>query len=393
MENREKQNRTLSLRGFMIQRFLLIMLFVFISEELVGVFYRQWVAGFLVNTMHVSEFSVTTREGSILLIILQMFLLSITALLPNDLAVWVQRAIGSTMGNGLQIDVSSPILNSLTNDRINEMYQFAIIVIYLGMLLLTLLPYAIAAYWYYRIISRKVKELMEEEKQREKEYDRQRNLLLSDIAHDIKTPLTTVCGYARALNDHVVQDEQKQEEYLQAIYAKSMRMSELINLLFEYVKLDSSGFVLHKEKGDIGELLRENMALLYPDFEEKGIGVDVDIPEKPFPFEMDKVQMGRAISNILTNMVRYNEKGSMVSIRLSDSYRIRIADNGTQIEDELAEHIFEPFSRGDRARSTKGGSGLGLSISSKIVQMHGGKLKLERNCKDGNTKAFWIVLK
>ena len=180
---------------------------------------------------------------------------------------------------------------------------------------------------------------------------------------------------------------------MQAIYAKSMRMSDLITLLFEYVKLDSTGFELHKEKGDIGELLRENVAILYSDFEERGIELLVDIPETDFPFDMDKIQMGRAISNILTNMVRYNESGNIVSVRLSESYRIRIADNGVPITDELAEHIFEPFSRGDEARSTTGGTGLGLSIANKIVQMHGGILKLERNCKDGYVKAFHIVLK
>lgn len=393
MEKKNSATGTHSLRWFMIQRFLLIMLFIFISEELIGVFYRGWMASFLSNIMNVSEVSFSSKEGSVLLIVLQQVLLSVVEILPDQTSMWIKHAIGVNMDSGVQVAINSSVLDNITNQRVNETYQFAIVMIYLGMLVITLLPYAIAALWYYKIISGKVNELMEEEKKRKEEYDRQRNLLLSDIAHDIKTPITTVCGYARALSDNMVQDEKKREEYLQAIYAKSLRMSDLITLLFEYVKLDSTGFELHKEKGDVGELLRENVALLYSDFEEKGIELVVDIPEKEFPFEMDKIQMARAISNILTNMVRYNEKGNKVAVSLSDSYRICIADNGTPISDELAEHIFEPFSRGDEARSTTGGTGLGLSIASKIVEMHGGVLKLRRNCKEGYVKEFQIVLK
>lgn len=78
-------------------------------------------------------------------------------------------------------------------------------------------------------------------------------------------------------------------------------------------------------------------------------------------------------------------------VRLAEN-TITVADDGMQIDGELAEHIFEPFSRGDKARSTGGGSGLGLSIASKIVEMHGGELKLDRNYGHGYTKAFHITL-
>ena len=120
--------------------------------------------------------------------------------------------------------------------------------------------------------------------------------------------------------------------------------------------------------------------------------VKIDIPEEEFPCEVDKVQMSRAVTNILTNSVKYNDRGTKVLISLNEQYLIRIADDGVMIDDELAEHIFEPFSRGDRARSTRGGSGLGLSICAKIIHMHGGDIWLERQCKDGYTKAFQVTL-
>lgn len=391
MDTKNARTGTKSLKWFLLQRFLLIMLFIYVSEELLSMGYRLVVAPFLVETMHI-QFSVTTRDGSIILLMLQMILLSAAALLPDRMAVWVQTSIGKNMENGLRVGITAPILEGVTDSRLIQLYQVAVIFIFLFLLAVTLLPYLISAYWYYRAVSGKMKELLAEEKERKEAYDRQRNLLLSDIAHDIKTPLTTVCGYARALVDDMVSEEEKRKEYLHAIYAKSLRMDDLITLLFEYVKMDSDGFSLHKEKADLGELLRENIALLYSDFEENDIELEIDIPEQVFPYEMDKVQFGRAITNVLTNAVRYNEKGTKVRVSLHEDYQLCIADNGTPIEGELAEHIFEPFSRGDRTRSTSGGSGLGLSISSKIIEMHGGELRLERQCSDGMVKAFVFSL-
>ena len=186
--------------------------------------------------------------------------------------------------------------------------------------------------------------------------------------------------------------EEKRQEYLQAIYAKSMRMSELVTMLFEYIKMDSEGFALHKEKTDVCELLREVIAMMYTDFEEKGMELEIEIPDKLDSIELDKSQMTRVITNILNNALKYNDAGTKVSVTLDEEYRICIADTGRNIEPELAEHIFEPFSRGDKARSTRGGSGLGLSIARKIVEMHGGKIWLRTSPKNGYTKAFIIEL-
>lgn len=383
-----------SLKWFLIQRFLYIMVFIFVSEELLKAGYRLWVVPFLTETMHVRLLSVTASDGSLLLLMLQMLLLSGAALLPDYLVGTVQRMIEKNIGLGLRVDIVSPVMDGAVDHRFVAVYQLAIVIIFFALLFITLLPYLLSSYWYYKAVSRKMQELLQEEKAQKEEYDRQKSLLLSDIAHDIKTPLTTVCGYAKALADDVVTGEEKRKEYLQAIVAKSMRMDELITLLFEYVKLDSSGFSLHKEKADLGELLRENVALLYQDMEERAMELEIEIPEEPFPLEMDKIQIGRAITNILTNAVKYNPQGTKIFAGIEHSsyrqYRIRIADNGEPIDEELAEHIFEPFTRGDQARSSGGGNGLGLSISFKIIQMHGGELRLERACTDGYEKAFVI---
>ena len=392
MKTRDARTGVKSLKWFLIRRFLLILPFIYISEELIQIFFRFVVLPFLIEVMRIGPFSIVTQDGNLLSLMLQSLGLALTTLLPETIRGWLQRIIGRNMDSGVRLSIDSPALEGVKNPWLIDIYQLAVILIFLLMLLIALLPYAISIYWYCRAVSRKMNELLQMEKEQKEAYDRKRNLLLSDIAHDIKTPNTTVVGYARALSDNMVKEEEKKKEYLQAIYTKSMRMDELITLLFEYVKLDSDGFALHKEKTDLGELLRENIALLYSDFEEKDMEVEIDISEGEFPCEVDKVQMSRAVTNILTNSVKYNDRGARVLISLNEQYLIRIADNGVMIDDELAEHIFEPFSRGDRARSTKGGSGLGLSISAKIIHMHGGEILLERQCKDGYTKAFQVTL-
>ncbi len=374
-----------SLKWFLINRFLGTMLFIFVCEQLIGVFYNNIIIPGMSLILQSQQISIKA-SGKPILLLVQMLLYLLASFLPSGLGVYVQHSISDQMGNSLMIAVDSPLFTG----KWGIVLRLLIIALFLVLIFMSALPYLVGAFYYYRVVTKKVNELIEEEKEQQQEYDRRRNLLLSDIAHDIKTPITTLCSYSKALADDVVQGKKKQE-YLDAIYNKSMRMSELITLLFEYVKMDSSGFELHREDGDLGELLRECVALLYPDFEDRKIELKVEIPEIPVPCSVDKIQMARAVTNLLTNAVRYGKEGGKVLVQLEE-YTITIADDGMEIDKEFAEHIFEPFSRADKARSTKGGSGLGLSIASKIVQMHGGKLELNCEYGHGYTKAFRIEL-
>lgn len=374
-----------SLKWFLISRFLVTMLFIFISEQLIGIFYSSIILPGMSLMLESQQISVTA-SGKPVLLLIQMLLYFLASFLPGGFGIYVQHFISSQMENSLRIAVGSPLFTG----RWGIALRLLIIALFLVLLFVSILPYLVGAFYYCRIVTNKVNELMEEEKEQQLAYDRRRNLLLSDIAHDIKTPITTLCSYSKALSDDVVQGKKKQE-YLDAIYSKSMRMSELITLLFEYVKMDSSGFKLHREEWDLGEILRESIAPLYSDFEDKKMELLVEIPETPMPYKVDKIQMARAVTNLLTNAVRYGREGGKALVRL-DEYTITVADDGMEIEKEFAEHIFEPFTRADKARSTKGGSGLGLSIASKIVEMHGGKLKLNCEYGHGYTKAFQIML-
>lgn len=374
----KKQN----LRWFLTKWFLILMAGMYLCGELLTLFYGF--VGFPLLYRLLSYLDIKfVSDGSVIADLLHLLCYFLVNLLPNEISEWAKRGLDSGTW-GIQITVNAPY-NGGISGRLLSLVLFCIV---LFLLELRMAPYLLGAFFYCRMVSRKMKELLEEEKEQQQAFERRRNLLLSDIAHDIKTPITTICGYSRALSEGMVAEE-KRQGYLDVIYQKSLRMDELLTLLFEYVKLDSEGFTLHKQQGDLAELVREMTALLYTDFEDKKITVITEISEEDAAFEMDKLQLGRAITNLLTNALRYGREGGRVLVRLED-YEITVADNGEPIDPDFAEHIFDPFTREDRARTSEGGSGLGLGIAKKIVEMHGGRLVLNQRFGEGYTKAFHI---
>ena len=375
-----------SLKWFLIRNFLIVLFCIYISEGLLRILYRQIVFPFLNGMLEMQQITVS-GSGSLFLSMLQIVIYYLLSLLPGSTADYLQSFIAGLSGGGVQIQVTSPFYQGWQSFLPAAFLLFSLLLL-MG---LSLSPYIAGALWYYRAVTNMVNSLLQEEKERQLSYERRRNLLLSDIAHDIKTPITTICGYSRALSEGVAAGEKKRD-YLNAIYKKAMRIDELITLLFEYVKLDSEGYTLNRKQGNLAELLRETVAAFYIDFEERHIALTIDIPEDPVPCEMDSLQIKRAITNLLTNALRYGREGGKVLIRLKDD-TITVADDGRAIDPAFAERIFEPFSREDSVRGTKDGSGLGLSITAKIAQMHGGSLSLNNNFGGGYTKAFLIRLK
>lgn len=246
-------------------------------------------------------------------------------------------------------------------------------------LLLFVTPIIFTAFWFSKIIAEEVERIEQQEEELRDNYERARNLMLSDIAHDLRTPITTIGGYAKALNDGLVTSDEKRTEYLDAIQNKAERMNDLITLLFDYVRLDSENFSLKCEKTDITELLRENVAFLYPDAEEKQIEFEIYIPEEKIYLNLDPIQFSRVITNLINNALEHNPPGTILTLHLQQDeaeIQISVKDNGEMIAPMIAEHIFEPFVVADASRDSKGGSGLGLSIAKKIVDMHGWDIKL-----------------
>ena len=388
-----------SLKGFLVKKFLMVIVEIAICEFIINLLYSSLVFPGLRNKIG-GPFFESLGDGiygssALYTTFFWFFGEALLFLLPDIAAKSVRSFINTYFYRILPQEIG--VLSQDSGQEIWNLYYIGCLILLLLLIFIALLPYAAGAVKFGRLIQKEMEQRWKEGRERQQGYERRRSLMLSDIAHDLKTPITTINGYAQALRDEVVTGDDKKKQYLNAICNKSQRMDDLITLLFEYVKIDSEGFSLHKERADIVEVLRENVALFYADFERKGIEVELDIPEQCIWWEIDKIQFSRAVANLLNNELRHVEKGEMVVIRLlwdEDRERVSIlfGDTGEQIPDEIAKHIFEPFVMGDASRSTKGGSGLGLSISSKIVKMHGGRLYLDRNSTQEYKKAFVIVL-
>lgn len=239
-----------------------------------------------------------------------------------------------------------------------------------------------------------VSKLEDSENQRKKLMnDKER--MMADTSHDLKTPITSIQGYAKALSDGIIVDEDK-DKYIKIIYEKSKKLTELINIFHEYSKLEHPDFNLIFEKVDLSEYLRAYIALKYEDIVESGFNIEVDIPEEEMEIKIDKVQLQRVFDNILGNSIKHNEKGTNIYVSLkekNDIYEIIIADDGKGISKDIANNIFEAFTVGDESRNSKQGSGLGLAIAKTIVDLHGGTIELEPESLKKFSTQFKIILK
>lgn len=229
---------------------------------------------------------------------------------------------------------------------------------------------------------------MEEEKSN---LHQQRQQMLTDIGHDLKTPITIIQGYSSVILEGRVTEERK-EKCMQIINENAINMAELIDLLLDYTRFDCADYKLMMRNCDLGEFLRriviEKMLL----FEEKQINFVIDIPDKEVEAEIDEKIFKRAIVNLLGNILQHNSSCINALICLTEQKEIIIADSGEVIPDEIKDKIFDPFVCGDKARNPeKHNSGLGLSITKKIVEMHNGQLHLEQEWKE-YTKAFVVQL-
>lgn len=220
-----------------------------------------------------------------------------------------------------------------------------------------------------------------------------RNILYANIVHDLKTPMTIILGFSQVLLEKRIKEEEK-EDFLHSIYEKAKKSDELLNILFQYTKLNTSDYKFCFEQQDICRIVRDTIALFYELFEEKQMEVAVEIPEKTIMKKLDRVEITRAISNLLINAIRHNENGCSVLIKLQEEHNkvlVIVADNGGLIPKELESTLFEPFVCDDKSRSFRGGNGLGLAITNKIVEKHGGHIYIDYNIRE-YTKGFVIQL-
>ncbi len=201
--------------------------------------------------------------------------------------------------------------------------------------------------------------------------------LYAEIAHDLKTPMTMILGYARLITSENA-DESKVKEYAKIIAEQTENANGLLEQMLEYAKLGSTEYRLELKEGNLAEILRQVTADSYFRFEEKKMELEVDIPDSVI-CRFDEQQIKRVFFNLIGNIIRHDPEGTKVVIGLKESesggIKCIFADNGPLIEGELKEQLFEPFKTGDESRNSRNGSGLGLSVAKKIALLHGGDLE------------------
>ena len=247
------------------------------------------------------------------------------------------------------------------------------------MLLLLAVPVVVGALVFANMVVRKVRALQEQRERELVQIEQQRSQFVTDIAHDLRTPLMAISGMSHALADGLVRDEDQREEYLQSICDKSDKMGELVNAVFDYTKLGSGSFELDLETVDLPQLLLSEAAAAYTDAEEAGMVLTTSIPEDRCAVLADRVQLSRVVANLIVNAIKHNPAGTEVSVilvRQAATAFVMVADTGVPITSS-ADDLFQPFSQGDAARThTTGGSGLGLSICKRVADMHGFSLSI-----------------
>ena len=246
------------------------------------------------------------------------------------------------------------------------------------MLLMLIVPPFFGALVFSCMVVHRVRALQERREVELAAIDQQRSQFITDIAHDLRTPLMAISGMAHAISDGVVRDDATRDAYVQSIGEKADKLGGLVSSVFEYTKLGSGSFALERENLELPELLLREAAAVYADMEDAGMVFSAVVPEDRCTVNADPVQLARVVQNLLVNAMRHNPAGTEIAlmlVRRAGVAYVVVADSGAPIEGNPAD-LFEPFVRGDAARQSSGGSGLGLSICKRIAEMHGYDLSL-----------------
>lgn len=237
-----------------------------------------------------------------------------------------------------------------------------------------------------------IKGTLKEKEMEAQEAERRKNDLVVFLAHDLKTPLTSIVAYLTMLDSYKDMPEEERERYTHIALEKSIRLGELINEFFEITKFNLQDIVLEPVELNLSMMLEQVADEFYGVLQAKNLTCDVEAEEN-LMVEGDPDKLARVFDNILRNAVSYCEPNSKIQIhaeRKDGGNQITFSNHGRPIPPEKLDTIFEKFYRLDEARhSETGGAGLGLAIAKEIVELHGGSIKAE---SDAESTRFIVML-
>ena len=215
-----------------------------------------------------------------------------------------------------------------------------------------------------------------------KENEEKKDELIVYLAHDIKTPLTSMIGYLSILDEIDDMPKKKQKNYISIALDKSYRLEDLINELFDVARFNSEKIVLEKEELNLNLMLEQIIDDFYPTLRELNKSIKLNYNE-PISINGDPDKLSRVFNNLIKNAISYSKEESEIVINLkkdNNNAIVEVINKGKQISKEKLSKIFEKFYRLDSARTSRtGGSGLGLAIAKDIVELHNGTIIAESN--------------
>ena len=226
--------------------------------------------------------------------------------------------------------------------------------------------------------------------------DNMRKEFIADVSHELKTPITSIMGYADTLLEEEY-DKETQSKFLSVIASEARRMAKLVTDLLTLSENDSNKNVVKKEQFDLGELVKKCQDKLAIEIKKKNHNVNCFVTADVPPVYADKDDIERVVLNILTNSIKYTKDNREIKIYVgfvyNDAY-IKIFDNGIGIPEEDLNRIFERFYRVDKARSREmGGTGLGLSIAKDLLDRNGGSIDIKSQVGKGTEVVIKVPTK
>lgn len=234
-----------------------------------------------------------------------------------------------------------------------------------------------------------ITQAMQEERASEKSKDE----LITNVSHDLRTPLTSIIGYLGLIEDHQYQSEEDIIKYSHIAYDKAKQMKNLVEDLFEYTKVQQHGAPVNLMTVDLGQLLEQVGASFELEADKKGMAINVSCEPTPLSITADPEKLGRLFSNLVANALKYGQGASYIHLtakQLGEKVVITVADDGEKIPAESVKHLFERFYRVESSRNkATGGTGLGLAIVQSIVELHHGSVTAR---SDDQETAFVVTL-
>ncbi len=216
---------------------------------------------------------------------------------------------------------------------------------------------------------------------REREAERTKNELITSVAHDLRTPLTSILGYMEYLTMDQKLDDATRAKYIHVVYVKAKRLQKLIEDLFSFTKLNYGKIAMKLGKVDLVMLLNQLLEDFYPSFEEKGMACEFCCQESSILIDADGNLLARLFDNLINNAVKYGAEGKLIRVEAEkDNEQVvaRVINYGYVIPKEDLDKIFNKFYRVEQSRSENtGGTGLGLAIVKNVVDMHRGKISVK----------------